>query len=326
MKSWLAVLLLAGPVLAWATAQSVPGLAGYWELDEVSGPTAADVTSNNNAGTWVGAPAVSTAVPAALASFSARCLSFDGAGTDDYVEIPNSASLENVQEGDYTLSAWFMPGGAPSAAETNYGICVKGGWNEGLVYTQEQRFSMEHWLADTDGDGNPEWASVGVWWPANTYPPGSWYHVAGVINRTAGTAELYVNGELVGTNAWAEGPGAVAYERGATPWRIGIASPPGSNLWSWPANGSIDDVRIYSRALTQAEVQSIATGADAGPGTAPPPPGSGAPPPPVTFPTGPRTGDNDNGNDGLNDRLCGLLGAEAILALLILGLLRRRRR
>ena len=45
-------------------------------------------------------------------------------------------------------------------------------------------------------------------------------------------------------------------DTGKTPWRVGIAAP-GAQKWSWPAKGLIDDVRIYKKALSNADVAAL---------------------------------------------------------------------
>ncbi len=66
---------------------------------------------------------------------------------------------------------------------------------------------------------------------------------------------LYVNGQLEGTRTFT--PGAAAREYGTEPWRIGIAYS-GASSWGWPADGLIDDVRIYDRALSGSDISELA--------------------------------------------------------------------
>ena len=76
---------------------------------------------------------------------------------------------------------------------------------------------------------------------------GRYYRVAGVYDKSAGKARLYVDGLLVGEQAAGSSfritPNMVTTV-GNQPW----ASPP------QPANASIDDLRVYTRALTPAEL------------------------------------------------------------------------
>ncbi len=219
------------------------GLVGHWKLDENSGTTAADSSGNSGDGTINGTPSWTSAI-------YGNGHDFNYADGDDYVEIPNSSSLENVQEGNYTLAAWFRPDTVPpgSGADNtaSYALVIKAGNHTGLTYTNSGEFMMDHWLS---GPTNANAVTTGT-----SYPAGQYYHVAAAVNKDAGTIKLYVNGELVQTSNFTAG--SSAHEYGTEPWRIGIASPGASN-WRWSADGVIDDVRIYVTALTDAEVAAL---------------------------------------------------------------------
>lgn len=181
-------------------------------------------------------------------------LKLDGSG--GHVQIANSDALDKVQADSYTVAAWFKPDNVPPGTESDnnarYGILIKEGWHTGLSYNSEKQFIMEHWLAPAAGGEEPVWAGAGTW--EDSFDAGKWYHVAGVVDRKAGLTKLYLNGELKNSADWeANKP---ARDPGKSPWRIGIASP-GAEKWSWPAKGLIDDVRIYKKALTDAEIAAL---------------------------------------------------------------------
>lgn len=226
-------------------AQDPPkDLAGHWKFDDDKASTsAADSSGRGQAGKLVAGPAWTDGKVGGA-------LQFDGKA---YVEIPNSPDLENVQESNYTLAGWFKPENTPPGTEADnnagYAILIKTGWHEGLRYTNEQKFTFDHWL---QGD-EPQWAGAGTW--EETYEPGKWYHVVGVLDRASGATKIYVNGELVNSNTeWTAN--SATREYGKTTWKIGIASP-GAEQWAWPARGAIDDVRIYTRALSDEEVKAL---------------------------------------------------------------------
>jgi len=86
-----------------------------------------------------------------------------------------------------------------------------------------------------------------------SYNDGYWHHVAAIMSTGAGTS-LYVDGALVSNN-----PSATRAQDYSGWWRIGE-----NNLHDWPSapssyyfNGLIDEVSIYDRALSSAEVQAI---------------------------------------------------------------------
>jgi len=180
-------------------------------------------------------------------------LKVDGAG---HVQLPNSDALDKIQADSYSLAAWFRPDSVPPGTESDnnarYGILVKEGWHSGLSYNNEKQFIMEHWLGPAAGGEDPVWAGAGTWEDSND--AGQWYHHAGVVDRKAGTTKLYVNGELKNAAEWEANK--ASRDPGKSPWRVGVASPE-AKKWAWPAKGLIDDVRIYKKALTDAEVNAL---------------------------------------------------------------------
>ncbi|MFX1484876.1 MAG: LamG-like jellyroll fold domain-containing protein, partial [Promethearchaeota archaeon] len=83
------------------------GYASVWHLDETSGGSSAiiDSTANNNDGTDYNSPTF------AQTGKINTAIAFDG--TNQYIEIPNSATLEDITEGDYTYECWFYADQVP---------------------------------------------------------------------------------------------------------------------------------------------------------------------------------------------------------------------
>ena len=78
----------------------------------------------------------------------------------------------------------------------------------------------------------------------STLPLNTWSHVAGTYNGA--TLRVYVNGVQVASKAQS---GTLL--RTTSPLRIGA-----NTQWGEYFGGRIDEVRIYNRALTQAEIQA----------------------------------------------------------------------
>lgn len=222
------------------------GLVGHWRLDESSGTTAADASNVGNTGTLTGTATWTTGD--VNGGFQ-----LDYTDGDDYFTIPNSSTLQDVQEGNYTLTAWFkplsVPPGTGTANTAAYSVINKAGYHLGLIYNNGRQFELDHYLT-----GN---TLVSATSGSTTYAVGTFYHVAGVLNRTAGDAKLYVNGNLVTTTAFTAGTAAREY--GTNPWYIGMASP-GAATSKWSSHGIVDDVRIYNRALCPSEIQALHAG------------------------------------------------------------------
>jgi hypothetical protein len=80
---------------------------------------------------------------------------------------------------------------------------------------------------------------------------GDWVHLCGVFDEA--TYRLYRNGELVATTADATAPQANV---DAT-WAIGARAPQQNSGVDNLLQADIDDVRIYGRALSSAEVEAL---------------------------------------------------------------------
>jgi hypothetical protein len=233
---------------AAAEAKRDPALAAHWKLDETGG-TALDASGNDNTAILVNEPA---RAPGRIAGG----LALDG--KDRYLNVPASPALAKLNEASYTIALWVRPHSRPPGAEASandgsYALVMRTGQHEGLKYGSDQKFALDHWLADGTG--------VGVT-SAGTYPPGSWYHVAGVVNRADGTLRLYVNGKPDGAVPFPAG--TAARDFGSETWKVGIAAP-GAPTHRWAADATLDDVRLYSRALTMNDVRILAGGSAAGP-------------------------------------------------------------
>ena len=88
--------------------------------------------------------------------------------------------------------------------------------------------------------------------PAND---GRWHHVVGVCDEAGGHVYLYMDGVLVGTGAITAGSGLLS---SSMPLTIGARESANNSPVSYDFQfiGKIDEVAIYSRALTAADVQN----------------------------------------------------------------------
>ncbi len=242
--------LLKGPAdVAVEPAPAVPGveprdptLVGHWKLDEAGG-TAVDASGNDNTGILVGEPS------RGLGKIG-NALLLDG--KDRHVNIPPSPTLDKIQEGNYTVAAWFRPNAKPAGADLSandgaHALLLKAGV-EGIRYGCDQKFLLDHALAGTATAA----ASSGA-----TFAPGTFHHVAGVVSRSEGTVKIYVDGKLEGSATFAAG--AAARDLSKDPWKIGMAA-----AGRWAADGAVDDVRIYARALAPNDVRALSGVSSAG--------------------------------------------------------------
>lgn len=200
-------------------------LIARWKLDEVSGALAKDSAGTNNATLRNGPVWQPTA-----GKFSGA-LSFDG--VDDYLDCGNSTAFNLGQQ--VTLAAWVNTQDAGKSAHRDW--LSKGDHTYTLKYNVLNQ--VEFCIYD------------GAWFTA-TYPAGSsfngaWHHVAGTYDGSA--AKLYVDGALQATT-----PHVGHTETRTHNLYIGA----NSELAGRNSHSLIDDVRIYSCALTAAEVGLLA--------------------------------------------------------------------
>ena len=80
-----------------------------------------------------------------------------------------------------------------------------------------------------------------------TFQSGTWYHVAGAYDGSQ--MKVYVNGNLVGTPSSVSVPIA-----GTDGVGLSVGWRPSVNYF----HGSIDEVRVYDKALTQQEIAALA--------------------------------------------------------------------
>jgi len=201
-----------------------PGRVGAWSFDEGSGITVSDQSGSNNTGTITNA----TWAGAGNGKFG-NALSFNG--TNAFVSVPDSASLD-VTTG-MTLEAWVKP-----TTVTNFRTIAVKETSGNLVYGLY-----------AGSDTNKPQSQVTVGTPRlvdapSAIPTGSWSHVAMTYDGT--TERLYVNGTQVASGAFS---GTISTSN--SPFKIG-----GNAIWGEWFNGLIDEVRLYNRALSAAEIQT----------------------------------------------------------------------
>jgi hypothetical protein len=125
---------------------------------------------------------------------------------------------------------------------------MKSGFHAGISYSAQGRFGMSLYLTDNTNVGTETNSS---------YAPGAFYHVVVVVDRAQMRTKIYVNGTLQATRPWPVSQ--VTRDYGTTTWKAGIAAPKATE-WGWAAKATIDEVRLYNRALSDAEIASLFNG------------------------------------------------------------------
>jgi glucose/arabinose dehydrogenase/predicted phage tail protein len=200
-----------------------PGLVAAYGFNEGSGTTVADASGNANTGTISGAAWTTQ-------GRYGQALSFDGSSS--LVAIAGTAAL-NLTAG-MTLEAWINPS------------ATQGGWRTIMQREVDAYFLNASTSAGPlrPGGGGTIAGGISVVTGPTASPLGGWTHVA--LTYNGATLTLYVNGTAVASQA-ATGP----LQTNANPLRIGGNVPYGEFF-----HGVIDEVRVYNRALSAAEIQA----------------------------------------------------------------------
>ena len=175
--------------------------------------------------------------PAYQAGVFGRAIQLDG----DYVRCGNG-SLFNLAK-QFTVAAWIKV----NNFDKKYQTIISKGDNSWRLARAGDSGSIEFACNGTgttnwDGVGEVPWAVTGT----STVNDGKWHHIAGVFDGSA--LYLYIDGILESAKSAANSIDVSNYEV-----CIGENAQVPGRQW----NGLIDDVRIYSYALSQPEIVSL---------------------------------------------------------------------
>jgi hypothetical protein len=215
------------PLTVTVSTTQPPGLVLALGFNEGAGSQVADESGNNNHGTFINGTWGSGKYGAAPV--------FDG--VESWVTVADAASLDLSSQ--MTISAWVNP--SSTAAD----------WS--TIVLKERAPGLAYALYATDGGARPPagYVNVGgsdmsVVSPA-VLPLNTWTHVATTYG--GGAMRIYVNGVLRATRSLT----------GTMPASTGSLRIGGNSVWGEYFAGAIDEVRVYNRALTEAEIQTDMT-------------------------------------------------------------------
>jgi hypothetical protein len=212
----------AGVAVTVSNTQAA-GLVAAYSFNEGTGVTAADASGNNNTGV------LSNATWTAQGRFG-NALLFDG--TSSVVTIASSASLTLTT--GLTLEAWVYPTGSVDYWRTVIQKAVD------AFYLQAGSNLATPAMGGTFGGSGGTTTA----YAASALPLNTWSHLAATYDGAQ--IRVYVNGALAGSQAVTG-----ALETNGNAIRIGANTYAGESF-----QGHIDEVRIYNRALSQAEIQT----------------------------------------------------------------------
>ena len=221
------VLDRSGNSSPYSNAVLSDGPSGYWRLGEAGGTTASDA-AGANPGTYDNGPALGqpSLLPADAAN---KAVGFDG--SDDYIDIQSSGPL--TPSTAVSVEAWIKPAALPGAAEFA-SIASKPG-----SYSLQLNGSRLEFKIDQPGGSGRLQAPLGA------IQVGHAYYVVGTFDGT--TQRLYIGGLEVAEAARPAEPISTSGDE------LRIGSWNGSEEFF---NGAIDEVAVYTAALSAARIDA----------------------------------------------------------------------
>jgi len=208
-------------------AQDDSDLIASWTFEDGS---AHDTSGNNHDGSIYGTQMIT--------GTKGDALQFNG--VDDYIEIPNSPEFNGLTE--ITVACWFKVNGF----DVWEPILNKGGYNEYTTDVFEVNINNQglvHFVLNFQTSGRQGYNT-----PSGQIEIGNWYHLVG--SWDGNILNLYINGELVQTYDTPNEPLKTSDDT----LQIGLEyDNPDRSFF----NGAIDDIYIYSRAITAQESNEI---------------------------------------------------------------------
>ena len=198
---------------------------GSWHLDETGGSTANDTSGSGNNG-------VATSPVWTAAGKINGCLAFNG--TSSQVQIANPLS------GDFSIAFWVKTTQSGGTGQWYKGIGLVDGYVAGTTNDFGTALCGGK-LAF--GVGNPDQTILST----SAINDGAWHHCVATRAQSSGTMKVYVDGALQTT-----GVGGTQSLVAAASLNFGKMQSGGNFL-----NGSLDEVKLFTRALGDMEVAAL---------------------------------------------------------------------
>jgi len=208
------------------------GLVGYWSMNEGNGTIAHDFSGNGNNGTIYNSPQW-------INGKRGSALQFNVSGSSQYIDLGNNPTISSLT--NLTLSAWIN-------------VQAVGSYTDVISSLRDCCGAYKGYGLVLDGSNNPYLQigdpSGGLWYLTDPHPQpvGKWVHLTATYDGSI--VKFYVNGVLDYSVSYSGGIGTPATYNTA----IGGL---GMNPAAFSYHGSIDDVRIYNRALSATEIATL---------------------------------------------------------------------
>ena len=237
MRRWISLLLLL--VLVNVQAQlPTGGLVAYYPFNNGAG----DESGNKNDGQLNGA------VAPAADRFGNPCGAIRFIGTGCYISVPNSVSLK-APSSSLTIAAWIKPErGINSNGDLNLIILAKPGIEAGSDIRPQYCFQLKRVFGDSYStiSLSNDFSFPDKQYNAHPMEFNQWYFIA--VTYEENFVQVYQDGKLI-----AQAPKIKPFLTNDFALEIGRDIVAGKKYF----NGCMDDLRLYNRGLSFAEVNAL---------------------------------------------------------------------
>ena len=222
-------------------APFVGGLVGWWSFEEAGTSTVFDGSGFGRSGIMYSSTTVADIHSGSGCKVGSGCGVFDG--IDDFVNTPGTAMDTLATTGDFSVSGWAKTTSTLFAIiAQGYGAHGGGRWLSGSN-------SSKPYVSLYGGASSPSYkTAMGTTFVQDN----NWNNITSVYSRSEASMRLYLNGNLEASIPW---DGYVELMQ-AGQVNIGKLQYRDSN-GMYLMRGYIDDVRVYKKTLSAAEVLAI---------------------------------------------------------------------
>src|ERR1035437_571409 len=224
-----------------------PNLVGYWPMDDGSGSVVTDASSAHDNGTFSGT------VSWTAGNVGSGAAQFTGS---NYMSIPDNSGLDFGTSTPFSVSVWVKTTGSSGVfINTNPAASNVPGY---LVGFDGRGLYVDLRLSSA---GSTNDCVIGDVNNSTTINDGNWHHIVAVVNRnptcTINDVTMYIDHAAQSDKVDESSANATNQNlTGSAPIAIGGVQDYFSTI-TGAFTGSLDDLRIYNRALNSSEVNQL---------------------------------------------------------------------
>ncbi len=219
-------------------------LVGWFQFADGSGTNAIDSSIYGDTGALYNFPTNNSEWVSGLGGLPALDFANADSNNDNVVIVPDEAQLNFTNDSQFTISAWIK---STTNQSSSAALISKGYGNGGEqynldIYNGGYRIFVRNSLG-----------TVSAISTTNAPPVNQWQQVAATFNGSEGLLDLYIDGQLIGSNNAALN--SLLYT--TLPLTIGNRTSGQGTAYNLPFVGDIQDVRLYDAAFGPQDIAAI---------------------------------------------------------------------